>query len=330
MPQDLSPNQVPGLRPGAEAPDFSLPGVDGTTYGLDSFKDAKALVIFFTCNHCPYVQAWESRFVEVQRDYAAKGVRLLGGNSNDGTGYPEGDFAPTQGRGRGPRHPPDAALWLLDQVETRSLRVRAPSPRPGPRGSRPPTEDLEPPFEERVRRAQVPCLVVRAEHAGGLPWGVLEFPDELPDVRERAGQLVHDGDRRPLGRPGERVEVDADDCLPHRREGLGPVPVLEGDEDDVGREDAVPVAEGPLRLESRDPRVGTGAQDGLGSGGLQPPDDSADAGRRPVKQVDLDPRRDRAGEPDDLSGRESGDVPVHGNHGPLCPEEGGRRGLLRD
>src|SRR3989304_6058303 len=68
MPQDLSPNQVPGLRPGAEAPDFSLPGVDGTTYGLDSFKDAKALVIFFTCNHCPYVQAWESRFVEVLRD----------------------------------------------------------------------------------------------------------------------------------------------------------------------------------------------------------------------------------------------------------------------
>lgn len=100
MPQDLSPNQVPGLRPGAKAPDFSLPGVDGRTYGLGSFKDAKALVVFFTCNHCPYVQAWESRFVEVQRDYAGKGVRLVGINSNDETKYPEDDFAHMKARAK--------------------------------------------------------------------------------------------------------------------------------------------------------------------------------------------------------------------------------------
>lgn len=100
MPQDLSPNRVPGLLPGAKAPDFSLPGVDGRTYGLDSFKDAKALVVFFTCNHCPYVQAWESRFVEVQRDYAAKGVRLVGINSNDDTKYPEDDFAHMKARAK--------------------------------------------------------------------------------------------------------------------------------------------------------------------------------------------------------------------------------------
>lgn len=100
MPQDFTPNQVPGLRPGAKAPDFSLPGVDGSAYGLDSFKDAKALVVFFTCNHCPYVQAWESRFVEVQRDYAAKGVRLVGINSNDETKYPEDDFAHMKARAK--------------------------------------------------------------------------------------------------------------------------------------------------------------------------------------------------------------------------------------
>lgn len=93
MPQDLTLNQVPGLLPGAKAPDFSLPGIDGKTYSLSSFKDKPILVVFFTCNHCPYVQAWESRFVKVQRDYAAKGVALVGINSNDDTTYPEDDFA---------------------------------------------------------------------------------------------------------------------------------------------------------------------------------------------------------------------------------------------
>ncbi len=93
MPQDLTLNQVPGLHPGKRAPDFSLPGVDGKTYSLSSFKGKPVVVVFFTCNHCPYVQAWESRFVEVQRDYAAKGVALVGINSNDESKYPEDDLA---------------------------------------------------------------------------------------------------------------------------------------------------------------------------------------------------------------------------------------------
>jgi len=93
MPQDLTLNQVPGLLPGAKAPDFSLPGIDGKPYSLASFKGKPLVVVFFTCNHCPYVQAWESRFVEVQRDYASKGVQLVGINSNDETKYPEDDTA---------------------------------------------------------------------------------------------------------------------------------------------------------------------------------------------------------------------------------------------
>jgi len=86
-------SEVPGLQPGQKAPDFELPAADGRTYKLSSFKDTPILVVFFTCNHCPYVQAWESRFVDVQRDYAAKGVQLVGINSNDETKYPEDDFA---------------------------------------------------------------------------------------------------------------------------------------------------------------------------------------------------------------------------------------------
>ena len=83
MPQDLTLDRIPGLLPGAKAPDFLLLGIDGRTYTLASFKDSPIVVVFFTCNHCPYVQAWESRFVDVQRDYQAKGVQLVGINSND-------------------------------------------------------------------------------------------------------------------------------------------------------------------------------------------------------------------------------------------------------
>ena len=46
---------------GAEAPQFDLPGVDGQNHSLDSYAEADVLVLVQSCNHCPYVQAWESR-----------------------------------------------------------------------------------------------------------------------------------------------------------------------------------------------------------------------------------------------------------------------------
>ena len=85
---------------GTRAPDFSLPGVDGKTYTLDSFRDARLWVAIFTCNHCPYAQALESRFVELQRDYAERGVRVCAINPNDASNYPEDDFAHMQARAK--------------------------------------------------------------------------------------------------------------------------------------------------------------------------------------------------------------------------------------
>ena len=74
---------------GTPAKDFSLPGVDGKTYSLKSFPDKKALIVLFICNHCPYVQAIEDRIISLQRDYAEKGVQLVGICSNDPTDYPD-------------------------------------------------------------------------------------------------------------------------------------------------------------------------------------------------------------------------------------------------
>ena len=80
------------LAIGAKAPDFDLPGVDGKNYSLASFKDYKVVVVMFTCNHCPYVQAYEGRLIAIQRDTLDRGVRLVAINSNETKNYPEDDF----------------------------------------------------------------------------------------------------------------------------------------------------------------------------------------------------------------------------------------------
>jgi peroxiredoxin len=75
---------------GSTAPAFSLPGVDGQTYTLDSFKKSKGLLIVFMCNHCPYVIAIQERLNEIAKDYATQGISVIGISSND-PNYKEAD-----------------------------------------------------------------------------------------------------------------------------------------------------------------------------------------------------------------------------------------------
>lgn len=77
---------------GTKAPDFNLPGVDGRDYSLGSFADKQAVVIIFSCNHCPYVVANEDRMTELQADYADRGVQLVAINPNDDIRYPADSF----------------------------------------------------------------------------------------------------------------------------------------------------------------------------------------------------------------------------------------------
>lgn len=83
---------MPTIPLGAHAPDFELPGVDGRLYSLGSFQDKSVIVVVFSCNHCPYVKAYEDRMVSIQRDYANKSVQLVAINSNDEKSYPEDGF----------------------------------------------------------------------------------------------------------------------------------------------------------------------------------------------------------------------------------------------
>jgi len=79
------------LKISSSAPNFNLPATDGKQYTLDTFADKKALIVIFSCNHCPYVQAYEDRIIEIQKDYA-KDVQVIAISSNEDENYPEDSF----------------------------------------------------------------------------------------------------------------------------------------------------------------------------------------------------------------------------------------------
>ncbi|MBT8380291.1 MAG: thioredoxin family protein [Ignavibacteria bacterium] len=80
------------LEIGSSAPDFNLIGIDDKKYSLESFKDKKALIVIFSCNHCPYVHAYEDRIKKIQQDYKNKGLAAIAINSNDDVNYPDDSF----------------------------------------------------------------------------------------------------------------------------------------------------------------------------------------------------------------------------------------------
>ena len=64
------------LKLGDKAPDFTLPGVDGQTHILHNYADKNTLVIIFSCNHCPYVQAWEDRIKDSGAELFEAGFKI--------------------------------------------------------------------------------------------------------------------------------------------------------------------------------------------------------------------------------------------------------------
>jgi peroxiredoxin len=79
------------LQIGEQAPDFELPATDGKTYRLADFTD-ETLVVFFTCNHCPFVTGSDEVTRQTALKYAPQGVRFVAINSNSKNTYPEDDF----------------------------------------------------------------------------------------------------------------------------------------------------------------------------------------------------------------------------------------------
>lgn len=80
------------LNIGDTMPHFQLPATDGMVVDSHMIKDP-VLVIIFTCNHCPYAQAYEDRIVELAKFFDQEGVQFVLINSNDSTNYPDDSFA---------------------------------------------------------------------------------------------------------------------------------------------------------------------------------------------------------------------------------------------
>ena len=91
------------LKIGDTAIAFSLPNagtVGGNEVAYKNYGHTVARAVIFHCNHCPYAQAWEDRMVEIQEDYAGKGVQIIAVSSNDAERYPADSFAEMKRRAR--------------------------------------------------------------------------------------------------------------------------------------------------------------------------------------------------------------------------------------
>jgi peroxiredoxin len=80
------------LQPGQKAIDFKLPSTEGREYSLSDFNEYKYLVVFFTCNHCPYVIGSDEVTRATAERFAGNGVKFVGINSNSEHTYEEDSF----------------------------------------------------------------------------------------------------------------------------------------------------------------------------------------------------------------------------------------------
>ena len=101
-----------GYKIGDKAIDFKLKNVDGKMVSMADFKDAKGFVVIFSCNHCPYVVAYEDRMIELHNKYAPKGFPVIAINPNDPEVQPQDSFEKMIERANEKKFP---FVYLLDR-----------------------------------------------------------------------------------------------------------------------------------------------------------------------------------------------------------------------
>jgi len=80
------------IQLGSECPSFKLKGVDNRQHTLEDYKNSKILIVGFTCNHCPYVKAYEDRLSTLAQKFKSQSVAVVCINSNDPIKYPDDSF----------------------------------------------------------------------------------------------------------------------------------------------------------------------------------------------------------------------------------------------
>jgi len=107
---------------GTQAPDFSLKDTTGQLVSLNDFKNSKALLVIFMCNHCPYVVHLRQAFTTLATEYSAKGLSIVGINSNDIEKYPADSFEKMVEEKAAAGYP---FPYLLDETQEVAKKYRA-------------------------------------------------------------------------------------------------------------------------------------------------------------------------------------------------------------
>jgi peroxiredoxin len=89
-----------GYNVGDQAADFKLKNVDGKFVSLSDYPNAKGFIVIFTCNHCPFAQAYQDRIIALDKEYKTKGYPVIAINPNDPSLVPDDSYQAMQVRAR--------------------------------------------------------------------------------------------------------------------------------------------------------------------------------------------------------------------------------------
>lgn len=106
---------------GTQAPDFSLPNVDGSTVSRTQFA-GKPLCVIFMCNHCPFVIHIRAALAEFAREYQQRGLAIVGISSNDVGSHPQDGPLQMQQEARTAGY---TFPYLYDQSQSVAIAYRA-------------------------------------------------------------------------------------------------------------------------------------------------------------------------------------------------------------
>ncbi len=107
----LMASDQPGLQVGDKAVNFDLLDVDGDYVSLSDYDEERGVILIFTCNHCPYAQAWEKRIIDLHHEFAPQGYPVVAINPNDSTVVPTDSYSAMQQRAKEKNYP---FVYLLD------------------------------------------------------------------------------------------------------------------------------------------------------------------------------------------------------------------------
>jgi len=111
-----------GYKVGDRVEDFKLKNIDGKMVSMADYKDAKGIIVIFTCNHCPFSIAYEDRIIDIHKRYAIKGYPVIAINPNDAKVQPEDSFEKMKERAKKKKFP---FAYLHDETQEIAKRFGA-------------------------------------------------------------------------------------------------------------------------------------------------------------------------------------------------------------